>query len=161
LVVTKETSNLYKPKSRVCKQCGADYKGVGNSKYCSSSCSHMNHYQANMLKPDWRLARLLSMAKNRAMSKFLEFDLTLEFLMYLWEESKGCCSLTGQEFDLGHYGEKGQVNPKAPSIDRINPKLGYIKSNVRLITYHMNISLSDFGVEEFENLIKHYRLVSY
>lgn len=45
---------------------------------------------------------------------------------------------------------------KAPSIDRIIPHIGYIKGNVRLITYHMNISLSDFGEKEFNVLIESY-----
>lgn len=34
---------------------------------------------------------------------------------------------------------------------------GYTKSNVRLVTYHINVALSDFGLEEFEKLINNYR----
>lgn len=97
------------------------------------------------------------MAKNRAKSKNVPFDITPEYLVKLWEDNEGCCALTGQQFDLSSWGLKGQVNPQAPSVDRIKPKLGYVKGNVRLITYHMNIALSDFGIEEFENLINSYR----
>ncbi len=97
------------------------------------------------------------MAKHRAANKNLPFDIDGDHLVALWEESDGCCALTGRTFDLASWGLKGQVNPDAPSVDRIVPSLGYVRGNVRLITYHMNISLSDFGTEIFEQLLKSYR----
>ena len=100
------------------------------------------------------------MAKNRAQTKQLSFDIDKQYLWKLWEENDGCCALTGQRFDLTKWGNRGQVSPQAPSLDRIKPSLGYTKGNVRLITYHMNISLSDFGVEEFERLIAAYKEVN-
>jgi hypothetical protein len=96
------------------------------------------------------------MAKSRALSKGLPFDIDREHLTELWDDNEGCCALTGRAFSLDSWGGKGQVNPDAPSIDRIKPTLGYVKGNVRLITYHMNISLSDFGTELFEVLAKSY-----
>lgn len=101
-----------------------------------------------------RLSKLFCMARNRATLKNLPFDLDREFLWNLWEENEGCCALTGRPFDLAPWGKKGQVNPNAPSVDRIKPKQGYTKGNIRLIVYHLNISLSDFGTEEFEKLAK-------
>ena len=107
-----------------------------------------------------RLAKLTQMAKHRAKVKELPYDIDKEHVRKLWEDSEGCCALTGQKLCLEKWGGKGQVHPQAPSLDRIEPKLGYVKGNVRLITYHMNISLSDFGVEEFENLIRNYREIN-
>lgn len=97
------------------------------------------------------------MAKNRAVNKNLPFNIDGDYLVELWNESEGCCALTGRAFDLSSWGTKGQVNPDAPSVDRIVPHLGYVRGNVRLITYHMNISLSDFGTEIFERLLQSYR----
>lgn len=94
------------------------------------------------------------MAKNRAIEKQIPFNLDIDFLMSLWKETNGCCAITGQKFDLEQWGNKGQVSPQAVSIDRIKPQLGYIKGNVRLITYHLNIAISDFGLEELEKLCK-------
>ena len=146
-----------KPRSEMnCSFCGALFLGVAKSQYCTTSCGHAAAFRRNMEQPEWRLSRLMSMAKNRSKTKNLSFNLDIEYIMELWEENLGCCALTGQLFDLTSWGEKGQVNPQAPSIDRIVPKKGYTKGNVRLITYHMNISLSDFGIEEFETLIKSY-----
>lgn len=96
------------------------------------------------------------MAKARARAKSLPFDIDQEHLIWLWEQTDGICRLTGQKFDLTKWGGKGQVNPRAPSVDRIIPSKGYVKGNVRLITYHMNVSLSDFGTKEFETLIECY-----
>jgi len=106
------------------------------------------------------MTRLAYMAKNRAKSKNLPYNITGPYLIKLWESSNGICALTGQPFDLSSWGAHGQVNPQAPSVDRIIPNLGYVKGNVRLVTYHMNIALSDFGIEEFEKLIKHYQEVT-
>lgn len=119
-------------------------------------CAKQQEYLDKSLIPEWRLKKLMAMAKNRSKDKNLKFNLDIEYLLSLWEENQGCCALTGQEFDLSPWGGKSQVSPKAPSIDRVDPKKGYVKGNVRLITYHMNISLSDFGTEEFESLVKAY-----
>lgn len=108
-----------------------------------------------MLKPEWRLAKLMAMAKNRAKSKPIDFDLTLDHLLDLWESNGGCCELTGIPFVLGRS-DKGVVHPYAPSIDRIEPSRGYTLGNVRLVVYQMNVALSEFGQGQFEELIKHY-----
>ena len=109
------------------------------------------------LNPKRRLKLLLGGAKHRALVKNLEFDIDYDYIQELWNKTDGHCYLTGQKFDLENWGSKRQVNPRAPSIDRIIPALGYVKGNVRLITYHMNVALTDFGVEEFQNLIERYK----
>lgn len=114
-------------------------------------------YIIKSLEYKWRLNKLMAAAKNRAKEKVLPFNLTLDYLVSLWEASSGCCVLTRQPFDLSSWGNKSQVSPQAPSIDRIKPSLGYIKENIRLVTYHINISLSDFGEEEFKKLIAAYQ----
>lgn len=113
-------------------------------------------YLRNSINYKWRLKKLTHMAKSRAKLKNLPFNLTSDYIIALWEHNSGKCEVTKQTFDLYQYGNKGQVSPRAPSIDRIVPELGYTIGNVRLITYHLNISLSDFGILEFERLIKEY-----
>lgn len=97
------------------------------------------------------------MAKSRAKSKGLTFNLDSAYVVDLWRIQNGSCAVTKQPFALEKFGEKGQVHPFAPSIDRINPRLGYTKGNIRLIIYHLNIALSDFGQEQFELLLKLYQ----
>lgn len=105
-----------------------------------------------MLNYEWRLNKLLGAAKFRAREKCVDFNLTSEHLKYLWESGEGKCAITGRHFDLKSFGNKGQVNPNAPSVDRIIPKLGYTIGNVRLVTYHCNVALSDFGLDMLRQL---------
>lgn len=140
--------------TKSCKECGELFKATANSKYCSTLCLQRNEYTANMLKPEWRVNKLLAGAKNRAKSKNLPFDLTLDYLMGLWDSCEGSCVISKRTFDLSSYGKKRQVNPNAPSIDRIIPEKGYIKGNVRLVTYHVNVALSEFGEEVLISLSK-------
>lgn len=133
---------------KICKECKTPFLGERNSKYCCVLCLSRNEYNSNMFKSEWRLNKLCAMAKNRSKVKNLPFDLTKDYLISIWT---GKCELTGVEFDLSPYLKKGQVNPNAPSIDRITPHLGYVKGNIRLVSYHVNVALSEFGLE---NLIK-------
>lgn len=145
---------------KVCLICDEKYQTTSSrQKYCYS-CIRKDPWEKEQTDYRRRLSKLCSMAKNRAQNKNLNFNITKEYLWYLWEEQEGCCALTGQEFDLTKWGQKGQVNPRAPSVDRIKPNLGYVEGNVRLITYHMNIALSDFGTKEFETLIAAYKEVN-
>lgn len=153
----------YKRKKRVnrlrtinCEICNVEVQSYSNQILYCKACRSVKYYQKTQLIPLCRFKRLVSMAQNRAKAKSLPFDLDVDYLLQLYQDNQGCCALTGQVLDLGPYGKKGQVNPKAPSIDRIIPHLGYTKGNIRIITYHMNIALSDFGIDEFENLITHY-----
>lgn len=138
-----------------CIICGESYKpNTGSVQHCP--IHYKKHYVNWSLDYKRRVGKLCAMAKNRAKAKNLNFNLTPEYMQKVWEENQGCCALTGIPFELKHSGSKGQVHPDAPSIDRISPKLGYIEGNVRLITYHMNVALSEFGVLGFERLIKAY-----
>jgi len=149
------------PKTRVnksylciCTVCNISFftvrkKGV---KFCSIKCLHKDEYQKNMLLPKWRLKKLLAMAKNRAKEKGLPFDLDLDHLLELWEQTDGSCPISGRKFNLEQI-EQYTVNPNAPSIDRIVPKLGYVKENIRIVLYSINVALSEYGLEEFINLV--------
>jgi len=133
-----------------CHSCNKSFEMKGtasNAKYCEDCREGFTYYKR-------RLSKLFSAAKNRAAAKNLAFNISPEYLFKLWEDSDGCCAVTGRPLVLFSYGDKYQANPNAPSLDRIKPSLGYIQGNVRLICYHLNIALSDFGEEEFERLCK-------
>ena len=38
----------------------------------------------------------------------------------------------------------------------VTPSKGYVKGNVRIVVYQLNISLSEFGLEQFNNFINSY-----
>lgn len=137
---------------KACVVCNTEFKIQSpGAKYCPS-CNKGRVWDQWSLDPRRRLQKLCSMAKNRSRTKKLAFDLDAEYLFSLWEDQEGRCALTGIPFDLEQWGTKGQVNPNTVSVDRIIPSLGYVKGNVRLITYHLNIALSEFGQEQFKKL---------
>lgn len=137
---------------KICNECGCSFPGEPNSKYCSKLCLSRNEYAANMLKFEWRLKKLLSGAKGRAKLNNLDFNIDGEYLIELWKNNDGKCEVSGRVFNLESYGEYGQVNPDAPSIDKIIPKLGYTKGNVRLVTYHTNVAISEYGLDALVKL---------
>ena len=140
-----------------CEHCGTSYvTHSNNNKFCSKLCRDQADYLRNMLDYKWRLRKLVSMAKNRAKTKDLPFNITTEYMVSLWEDSDGLCEVSNIEFELDRA-SKGRVHPYAPSIDRIVPELGYVKGNVRLVVYQINLAISEFGLEQFEELIKLYQ----
>lgn len=139
---------------RTCITCGVIFRGTFRSKACSTKCLSRKEYINNMLSPDWRLKKLLAAAKNRAKDKNLPFNLTFEYLKTLYTLNEGRCAITKRILDFNSYGKYGQVNPDAPSVDRIVPEKGYIEGNIRLVTYHVNVALSEFGLETLKQLAK-------
>ena len=79
------------------------------------------------------------------------FDLTLDFLLELWKKQDGKCALTGIE--MTHKKGKGTHYFSSLSIDRIDSKLGYVKSNVQLACMWANGAKGTFSIEEFKNII--------
>ena len=137
-----------------CRDCQEVFECYSNKAFRCKSCQAGSDYRLDMLDYKWRLNKLVAMAKNRAKDKQLLFDLTSDYLIGLWDANKGKCAITLRSLDLQPYGKKGQVNPNAPSVDRIVPEFGYIKGNVRLITYHVNVALSEFGLDVLKELAK-------
>lgn len=81
-------------------------------------------------------------AKRRAKQLGLSFDLTLDFLMDLFEAQDGKCALTG--LPLHFTGEFWDVL----SIDRKIPDEGYTKSNVQLVVNRVNAIKGNLSMEE-------------
>lgn len=102
-----------------------------------------------LLSMDVRLRYLFTSSRIRARNKGLKFDLDVDFLKNLLDSTNGACCLTGIPFSLEPPEFGFTINPKSPSLDRIDPKGGYTKDNVRLILSCVNIAFSQFGEEFF------------
>lgn len=133
--------------------------------YCSLSCaskrkSNIEHLSKNrekfnlnfkggenklMTEEDIILSsmrKFLSRVKYRVKdspSKYLETDLTIEYLSDLWKLQKGKCIYTKVNLILpsSNLYSKSNANYKA-SIDRVNSNVGYIKGNVQFISFSCN-----------------------
>ena len=89
-----------------------------------------------------RLSGILNQCKNRAIIKDIEFSLTYE-----WFKEKaikiGRCEVTGIQFDHSKPKVRGKSNPFGPSIDRVNPNLGYTPDNCRVVVWIHNRAKGD------------------
>jgi hypothetical protein len=88
-------------------------------------------------------SRMLSRCKNRAKKNGIPFDLTVEDIII-----PNVCPVLGIKLiPKIMEGRKGYY-PDSPSLDRIDPSLGYIKGNVRVISARANLLKNDATVAE-------------
>lgn len=65
-------------------------------------------------------------------------DLTIEQLMKMWEDQKGCCAVSRIPMTWATGKQGGKVLATSVSIDRLNHKKHYTKKNVRLVCHAVN-----------------------
>ena len=71
-------------------------------------------------------------------------DLTYEQLLQKYIKQGGRCRYTNITFN--------EINK--PSIDKINPKMGYTLKNINLVLYNVNVIKSDFSEKRFKYLCR-------
>ena len=98
-----------------------------------------------------RAKSLVKTAKRRS-SKFNELsDIDEDFIIQ--KLLNGKCEVTGIEFDFNKH-SKYSKNPYAPSIDRIDSSVGYIKTNVRMVIWQVNLMKGELSDFEFIELCR-------
>ena len=90
---------------------------------------------------------IIRSAKRRALSQGIPFDID-----YTDISIPEYCPLLGIKLNK-HIGE-GKLYNDSPSLDKIIPKLGYVKGNVWIISNKANRIKSDATIEELELLVK-------
>ena len=116
-------------------------------------CQRKRYYeQRNKLFEDdnvalrYKLQQALKGTRRRSKEKNIYNDLTLDYLMYLWEKQSGKCALTGMQMTYKFY--EGRVNTNL-SVDRIDSTKGYSKDNVQLVCMAANQMKNDLPMTEF------------
>ena len=98
--------------------------------------------------PRGAMRQRLQAAKKRCKDLNLPLDITLNFLMELYNKQEGKCAITGLE--LKFIGDFWDVL----SIDRIAPDKGYIQPNVQLVINRVNLMKSNMSMEELLYICK-------
>lgn len=165
-------------RGRVCVYCGEDIpKGKRkDAQFCSTYCRRFVaqvrfreenregfnaiHRRNRASRPEAhanvkrrsRLAdvrkNMLSAAKSRAKTQHLPFNLTLEDLGPLPEY----CPVLGIPLEIG----SGIHCDGSPSLDKIIPKLGYVRGNVLIVSMRANRLKSDATVTELRQMAEFY-----
>lgn len=144
-----------------------DYKG-GKSHYkrtkhhyCSRSCqgngnnvilgNNLHGLAGKGLKKDKRYS-IWCNVKKRATQKGIEFNLNIEDI----PEIPLLCPVLGIEIKSN---KTSSPLDSSPSLDRINPKLGYVKGNVRIISNKANRIKSNATANEVELVLKDLKII--
>ena len=108
-------------------------------------------YQKKMSKMsiEDRLKLMVKRAKDRAEIKNVPFNITWEDVNYV-----AICPILEIPLNWGETSNEGGRNIDTPSLDRINPKLGYVKGNVRIISTLANMMKSSATREQIEIFCK-------
>lgn len=86
-------------------------------------------------------AMIVKSAKIRSKNNNLNFNIDKKYILGLLGKSNGFCQISGIAFKRG--GDSGYNSPFSVSLDRIEPKRGYVKGNVRLIINSLNVFKSN------------------
>lgn len=89
---------------------------------------------------------LLYRAANNARVKGLEFNLEHSDIVV-----PECCPVLGIPLVYNIGGQKR--SPNAPSVDRIDNTKGYIRGNIRIISWRANDLLANGTLDEFRRLV--------
>lgn len=89
-----------------------------------------------------------SQIKSGAKKRYIKFEVSIKDIQELWEAQNGLCAYTNAPIT---FGKKAKIKA---SLDRIDPKLGYIKGNIQWVTSDINFMKQDFSDEEFLGYIE-------
>lgn len=89
---------------------------------------------------------MISHAKQRALKRNIEFQLSEKDI-----KIPQVCPVLGILLTIG----SGRQQDSSPSLDRINPSIGYLPDNIRVISWRANKLKGDSTIEEMEKILEY------
>lgn len=90
------------------------------------------------------LIKMIERSRYRNRKKGVPFALTMGLMRELAERCGGYCEVSGHRLE--------DEGPFRPSLDRINPKVGYVPGNVRIVCLITNTAMLHYGEASFAEL---------
>lgn len=112
------------------------YNEDGSVKYITydsrcKSCTYEYQRARKVSSPKMYCNTIIKSIKHRAKKEEISFDLTGDYLFEQWQKQNGKCFYTDKKLDLKlRSDKKTHAHHFYPSVDKQDPKLGYIKGNV-------------------------------
>lgn len=128
----------------ICNKCNKEKiwtRGV----YTFSKIKYHKCIECKPIKSEKQENKIYERVRDRAKQKGLEFNLNVTDIII-----PEICPVLGIEI----YTNKKVPCDNSPSVDRINPRLGYIKGNIRIISNRANTLKSNATIEEIELILK-------
>lgn len=120
--------------------------------FCSSSCQ--GNFYRKYTDKGWAVSKYSSLRES-AQKRGIEFNLTLEDLLEIGRP-KYCKYL---ELELDYAATS--VLPNSPSVNRIDPELGYVKGNLEVISHKANSMLLNATRDELRLFLKNVALTQF
>jgi hypothetical protein len=140
----KRESNVLRLKNCGVKFVGGENKLVTDKDFINSS---MNEF----------LRRIKNREKHKP-EKLGTTDLTLDYLIKLWNQQNGLCQYTGVKLTLPSYKKYKVTNSNyKASLDRVDSSKGYLIGNIQFVSYTMNnlkSNMNEVELQEFFKIIK-------
>ena len=92
-------------------------------------------------------ASIFHRVKNGAISRNIEFQISIEYMYKIFHKQNRKCALTGIPLLISSYANKGNA-----SLDRIDNTKGYIEGNVWWIDKEINMMKNCHSVDKFKRL---------
>lgn len=101
---------------------------------------------------------LVYRAKISATARGVEFSIDEADALACLERASYRCAVTGIDFNLDQHGNTTK-RPFAPSIDRIDSKNGYTRTNIRIVCAAANVAIGAWGEDVLfriaSSMVKH------
>jgi len=97
---------------------------------------------------DGHIAIILARIKSRSKKENIDFDLDINYLKSIMQDK---CPILGVQ--LTWCKRSGKPTKNSPSLDRLNPKKGYVSGNVSWISYRANRIKQDASLIELKKLV--------
>ena len=98
----------------------------------------------------YKIKNLMTKVRSRSKKQGVESDLTREYLEAIFPKD-GLCPVLNMKMDWG--GER-KGSRTSPSLDKIEPSLGYVKDNVMWMSQRANSMKQDSSSEELKSFAK-------
>jgi flavin-dependent thymidylate synthase len=142
---------------RVCKYCRKELEFLRKEDevmkvFCSSKCQ--GSFWRKHTDKGWARAKHCSLRES-AQKRGLDFALTVEDILDVGRP-KFCKYL---DIELDYAATK--LSPNSPSINRIDPSIGYVAGNIEVISNRANSMLLDATKEELQTFVKNVSLTQF
>lgn len=131
-----------------CKSCYANHES--NRQHHLNKKNRRKFAYANDMR--FYIKNILSSIKDRCNKNNIPFDLSVDFLLKLWDEQTGKCYYTSISMKKEEF-EDRKSEWSSPSVDRIIPSVGYIEGNVNWVCSGVNWFKGRLDNYNFLNII--------
>jgi hypothetical protein len=158
---------MYKLSKKPCKKCGTHEKYASNN-HCVFCLKEKQRLNGNKYAKKYRQSHkdelkernkseydkfgkrfiylMWSRAKKRAEEKSIDFDIEISDIII-----PDICPVLGVQLSVSKSGRG--PGDMSPSLDRIDSKIGYIKGNIKVISFKANRIKSDAEIDDVEKVL--------